>query len=54
MLEHVVRKLRHRKLVRRLSEVDRPIRRDVEIVESSKLDAVRFDREYLHPAGFVH
>src|ERR1051325_465627 len=54
MLEQVVGKLRHRKLVRRLSEVDRLIGSNVEIVETSKPNAVSLLCKNLHLAGLVH
>src|SRR5690349_21489254 len=54
MFQQLVRKLRHRKLIRRLSEVDRSIRGNVEIVETAKWHTVSFSREHFHFAGLVH
>src|ERR1041385_95008 len=54
MLQQVLRKLRHRKLVRRLSEINRAVGGNVEIVETAKRHTVSFDRKHFHLARLAY
>src|ERR1041385_8245321 len=54
MLEQITNVLRHRELVRSFGEVDRSIIRHVEIVQTTKLDAVCSVGQQFHFARFVN
>src|SRR6185503_11742137 len=53
VLHHVARKLRHRILVRRLAEVDRSVGADIQVIQTTKLDAIGFRRQHFDLAGWT-